>query len=42
MKSFAEIVGIGPNGVVSIVGAGGKTSLMFHLAGSWPTPANGF
>ena len=32
MKSFAEIVGIGPNGVVSIVGAGGKTSLMFHLA----------
>ena len=32
MKSFAEIVGIGPHGVISIVGGGGKTSLMFHLA----------
>ncbi len=32
MKSFAEIVGIGPAGVISIVGGGGKTSLMFHLA----------
>ncbi len=32
MKSFAEIVGIGPTGVISIVGGGGKTSLMFHLA----------
>ena len=32
MKSFAEIVSIGPTGVISIVGGGGKTSLMFHLA----------
>lgn len=32
MKSFAEIVGIGPAGVISIVGGGGKTSLMFQLA----------
>ncbi|WP_243372704.1 selenium cofactor biosynthesis protein YqeC [Geotalea sp. SG265] len=32
MESFAEIVGIGPGGVISIVGGGGKTSLMFHLA----------
>ncbi len=32
MESFSELVGIGPNGVISIVGAGGKTSLMFHLA----------
>jgi len=32
MKTFAEIVGIGPAGVISITGGGGKTSLMFHLA----------
>lgn len=32
MESFSELVGIGPNEVISIVGAGGKTSLMFHLA----------
>lgn len=32
MESFSEPVEIGPNGVISIVGAGGKTSLMFHLA----------
>lgn len=32
MENFAEIVGIGPGGVISITGGGGKTSLMFHLA----------
>ncbi len=32
MNNFAEIVGIGPTGVISITGGGGKTSLMFHLA----------
>ena len=32
MKTFAETIGIGPAGVISIAGGGGKTSLMFHLA----------
>lgn len=31
-SSFVEIFGLLQGGVVSIVGAGGKTSLMFHLA----------
>jgi probable selenium-dependent hydroxylase accessory protein YqeC len=32
MKPLEEILGLGARGVVSFVGGGGKTSLMFHLA----------
>ena len=32
MRSIEEILGLESGGVLSLVGAGGKTSLMFHLA----------